>query len=369
MERLSFLPDFSGRESLYHPLDASKDEIRVTTVQPAQERSSTIHCFLETISIQDGRSTKPYDAISYYWGSTETTDTIVVHDGLSIDKPGCGVRVPVTYALTGAIRQFRAKAFEWGCPLVLWTDAVCINQLDAAERSQQVTMMHTVYEAARSVLVWLSEGDPVAEMGLANLFGRAMYQQCNVADRDDETDAFDYYDFDATLDLESLERVEMGFKSLNEYDPFKDGHRRFTEELGADLTSWVQTVSTLLDLNYWYRGWTFQEACVNEQVWLHYGQSRCRVKMLSLLLRNDFLNISTLCMWIEGWQLRSILRFFDWIIAMDLARLTMIHLRQFTRSQFKSESGTIVALMAERDLAALARSSRQTSDPRDQVYS
>jgi hypothetical protein len=277
--------------------------------------------------------------------------------------------VPVTYSLTGALRQFRAKAFEWGCPLVLWTDAVCINQLDTAERSQQVTMMQTVYEAAGSVLVWLGEGDPVAEMGLANLFGRAMYQQCNVADRDDETDAFDYYDFDATPDLESLERVEMIFKSLNEYDLFRDLQRHHTEELGADMTSWVQTVFTLLDLNYWYRGWTFQEACVNEQVWLHYGQSRCRVKMLSFLTRNDFLNISALSAWIERWQLRSILRFFDWIKAMDLARFTMIHLRQFTRSQFKTKYETIVAEMAEHDLAALARSSRQTSDPRDQVYS
>lgn len=54
---------------------------------------------------------------------------------------------------------------------------------------------------------------------------------------------------------------------------------------------------------------------------------------------------------------------------MDLARFTMIHLRQFTRSQFKTKYETIVAEMAEHNLAALARSSRQTSDPRDQVYS
>lgn len=103
-ERLSFLPDFPGRESLYHPLDASKDEIRVITVQPSQERSSAIHCSLQIISIQDGRSTKPYDAIPYVWGSTETTDKIIVHKSLSVDQPDCGIEVPVTYALTGAIR-------------------------------------------------------------------------------------------------------------------------------------------------------------------------------------------------------------------------------------------------------------------------
>ena len=104
MERLSFLPDFPGRESLYHPLDANKDEVRVITIAPSHERSSTIHCFLETISIQDGRSTKPYDAISYVWGSTETTENLIVHNALSFDQPDSGVEVPVTYALTGALR-------------------------------------------------------------------------------------------------------------------------------------------------------------------------------------------------------------------------------------------------------------------------
>jgi hypothetical protein len=37
---LSFLPDFPGREILYHPLDANKAEIRVITVQPSNDRSS-----------------------------------------------------------------------------------------------------------------------------------------------------------------------------------------------------------------------------------------------------------------------------------------------------------------------------------------
>jgi len=84
-ERLSFLPDFPGRESLYRPLDASKVEIRVITIQPSEDRSSPIHCVLQTISIQDGRSTVPYDAISYFWGSTATTENIIVYDKPPVD--------------------------------------------------------------------------------------------------------------------------------------------------------------------------------------------------------------------------------------------------------------------------------------------
>jgi hypothetical protein len=183
--RLSFLPDFPGRESLYRPLDAaSKDEIRVITVQPSNDRSSAIHCSLQTISIQNCQSTKPYDAISYFWGSTLTTEKIFVYDEPPADQHDyCGFEVPVTPALTGALRHFRAKHTESGEPLVLWTDAVCINLRDATERSQQVTIMRNVYKAATLVLVWLGEGDTVAEMGFVNLFGLVMCRQTYMADR------------------------------------------------------------------------------------------------------------------------------------------------------------------------------------------
>ena len=170
-ERLSFLPDFPGRESLYRPLDAKKDEIRVITIQPSEDYSPAIHCILQTISIQDGQSTVPYDAISYFWGSTATTENIIVYDKPPVDEHHyCRFEVPVTPALTGALRHFRAKATRLGKPLVLWTDAVCINQRDVAERSQQVLMMRKVFEAATSVLAWLGEGDPVARRGLVNIF-------------------------------------------------------------------------------------------------------------------------------------------------------------------------------------------------------
>ena len=41
----------------------------------------------------------------------------------------------------------------------LWVDAICINQTDDSERSQQVRSMAKIYEDARRVLVWLGLGE------------------------------------------------------------------------------------------------------------------------------------------------------------------------------------------------------------------
>jgi hypothetical protein len=42
-------------------------------------------------------------------------------------------------------------------PRTLWCDAICINQEDLLERSQQVQLMDLVYRGADRVLVWLGE--------------------------------------------------------------------------------------------------------------------------------------------------------------------------------------------------------------------
>jgi hypothetical protein len=49
--------------------------------------------------------------------------------------------------------------------MVVWADAICINQNDRIERSQQVSIMRAIYEGARSVLVWLGpHGNPDAAL-------------------------------------------------------------------------------------------------------------------------------------------------------------------------------------------------------------
>ena len=42
-------------------------------------------------------------------------------------------------------------------PRLLWIDAICINQDDIVERSEQVNKMASIYGSARLVILWLGE--------------------------------------------------------------------------------------------------------------------------------------------------------------------------------------------------------------------
>ncbi|KIM93230.1 hypothetical protein OIDMADRAFT_93592, partial [Oidiodendron maius Zn] len=50
-----------------------------------------------------------------------------------------------------ALRHLRSEVSD----LVIWIDAVCINQKDPEEKSWQVGLMRRVYLQAERVLVWL----------------------------------------------------------------------------------------------------------------------------------------------------------------------------------------------------------------------
>ncbi len=94
-----------------------------------------------TMHIVDWSTVPNYEAISYCWG--DKNDTMPVH----ID----GRTVWVTKSLQSGLTHLRYRdRSRW-----LWADAVCINQGDIPERSQQVNMMRKIYERARSVLIWL----------------------------------------------------------------------------------------------------------------------------------------------------------------------------------------------------------------------
>jgi Heterokaryon incompatibility protein (HET) len=54
-------------------------------------------------------------------------------------------------------------------PRVLWVDAVCINQNDEDEKSEQVSKMREIYGGATKVYAWLGEADREIDCGFAVL--------------------------------------------------------------------------------------------------------------------------------------------------------------------------------------------------------
>jgi hypothetical protein len=89
--------------------------------------------------IADIADPPPYTALSYVWGDVSNPIPI------TLDKKN----IRVTQNLHRALQRFRKTT------VLLWVDAICINQQDLDEKNVQVNMMAKIYVKAASVAVWL----------------------------------------------------------------------------------------------------------------------------------------------------------------------------------------------------------------------
>jgi len=82
-----------------------------------------------------------YVAVSYAWGDAGDTRKIKID----------GVSVSVSASLHGALEALRQRNYD----VLVWVDALCIDQANQEERSEQVRLMTNIYAQAESVAVWL----------------------------------------------------------------------------------------------------------------------------------------------------------------------------------------------------------------------
>jgi hypothetical protein len=109
----------------YSPLKEG-EFIRVLTL--LHDSDLLIHCQLHARKHKDELE---YDALSYAWqGETPTTSINIISDNKIY-------KLPIIPNLEAALRQLRDPQED----RVFWIDAICINQEDDKEKSQQVPMM------------------------------------------------------------------------------------------------------------------------------------------------------------------------------------------------------------------------------------
>ncbi|KAE9364293.1 hypothetical protein N431DRAFT_305432, partial [Stipitochalara longipes BDJ] len=92
------------------------------------------------------------DAVSYVWGTPVFSHTMHSREQAAYLK--------ITPSVDSFLRQLRKTS----CPRLLWVDAICLNQEDAEEKSEQVPLMGDIYTQARKVHIWLGEGDEHTNM-------------------------------------------------------------------------------------------------------------------------------------------------------------------------------------------------------------
>lgn len=145
------------------PVSADKDgykpltrpsEIRVLVLHSG-ERGSLVKCSLQHSNLRSEKSS--FEALSYVWGSPTVTNEITCDER----------RKKVGRNLYDALERLRLPDKD----RILWVDALCINQSDNKEKTQQVRIMGEIYKRARRVLIWLGSGDDVQE-GIGKLASR-----------------------------------------------------------------------------------------------------------------------------------------------------------------------------------------------------
>jgi Heterokaryon incompatibility protein (HET) len=116
-----------GSGALYSALNQDRQEIRHLTVHSGGFNDE-IRCKLTPVSLTQ----KPaYTALSYCWGDANDCVEITIDDQ----------QIAVTKSLETALRYLRSSQED----VVAWVDAICINQRDLDEKSNQVRMMGDIY--------------------------------------------------------------------------------------------------------------------------------------------------------------------------------------------------------------------------------
>lgn len=140
--------------NIYEKLNEEKKDIRLIVVSPGLP-GDPISCSLMKASLNNS-SIVAYEALSYCWGDSQDKTNIEV---TTCDQDGNQSLyiLPITSSLYSALQNIRPLEGS----LVLWIDAICINQTDFTERSQQVAVMKDIYSRADRVTVWLGEGNEV----------------------------------------------------------------------------------------------------------------------------------------------------------------------------------------------------------------
>lgn len=133
------------------------DHIRVLTLLPAEQDSDPFRCTLRPMSRADAASC--YSALSYTWGDEPRvmkTVTVVEsgtngeeHDRLLSTRPN------LHEALMTLRRTMPAHAIQPS----LWIDALCINQDDVSEKTEQIRQMDQTYASASNVIIWLGPSE------------------------------------------------------------------------------------------------------------------------------------------------------------------------------------------------------------------
>ena len=154
----------------YTPLCADRQEIRLITLLPGRFSDAIVIELSQESLSSPGSSVPRYEALSYSWGSAQTSATVFAREYTDVPRrPHCQHQtlslIPATENLALALAHLRHPENS----RVLWVDAICIDQQNVAERSSEVSRMKEIYTFAQKVLIWLGPDGGHGTLGVRAL--------------------------------------------------------------------------------------------------------------------------------------------------------------------------------------------------------
>jgi hypothetical protein len=258
----------------YTPL--ATDEIRLVAILTSPNFGQHIECSIKHTL----RSSKPsYKALSYTWDApyraTINTDRVSMHaesstaaeassnessiqgepfykvtnlldsnlilDPLSSPQSQPTVHITVPILVNGC--EFLVRENLWQAlrhlrthndPLVIWIDAICIDQSNIPERNSQVSIMDDIYRGAEEVCIWLGDSREDTPLALELLFN-----------------------------LAAASKKPEQFMKKDLYKLIKHCPDRYWNALEGNFRS-----------SWWNRAWIFQEICLAQKAVVIYGVYR-----------------------------------------------------------------------------------------------
>ncbi|KAK3115993.1 hypothetical protein LTR53_004107 [Teratosphaeriaceae sp. CCFEE 6253] len=211
----------------YRNLDPQRQEFRLLIVLP-DKSDGPLRLIIKHASLaEDQRSA--YETVSYTWGnSTRSARLIIQEHRLALLRRHLYVPANTESALKQVRFSDRSR--------IIWIDAVCINQDDTKERSQQVGMMGRIYGSSIGNLVCLGDLDEV----MAGRVSHTLDDLLDDARR--KTDGFSNF-FSTVLDEET---GEYGLS-----------------DCGLDVVAPLDVLDLVLGRPWWQRLWVLQEAVLS----------------------------------------------------------------------------------------------------------
>jgi hypothetical protein len=124
----------------YEALKDPHHQFRLVELCPAPNKADALIATISHHSLDDH---PPFWALSYTWSYHQISTPFRLHDA----------DLCIGLNLAAALRFIRHDQK----PQLLWIDAVCVNQEDEDERSEQVQLMPWIFSASAKVIAWLGE--------------------------------------------------------------------------------------------------------------------------------------------------------------------------------------------------------------------